>query len=278
MAKVIVNLCPTGMIPTRAQSPHVPLTPAEIVADVLRCGAAGAAVVHLHARDERGAPTWDPEVYREIITGIRASAPELVICVSTSGRNWPELAKRAAVLALTGDAKPDMASLTLSSLNFSHEASLNAPEVIQSLAARMLEAGIKPELEAFDAGMINYARYLLGKGLLQPPCYFNLILGNVACAQATLLHLGVMVNDLPAQAIWSVGGIGDWQLPMNASALAHGGGVRVGLEDNLWYTPQRDCLATNLALVERVVGIARALGHEPASPREVRTLLGLDAR
>jgi len=145
--------------------------------------------------------------------------------------------------------------------------------MIQDLARRMLEREIMPELEVFDLGMINYAKYLIRKGFLQPPHYFNLILGNIACAQADLLHLGLMIKELPEGSIWSVGGVGDCQLPMNSIAIAAGGGVRVGLEDNIWYDTERTRLATNRDLVERIVSIANALGLEPFSPKEARDLL-----
>jgi uncharacterized protein (DUF849 family) len=137
----------------------------------------------------------------------------------------------------------------------------------------MKERGIRPELEAFDVGMINYAKYLIKKGLLAPPYYFNLILGNIACAQPTLLHLGVMTNDLPAGSFWSVGGVGDYQLELNSVALAAGGGVRVGIEDNIWFDVDRTKLATNLELIERILRIGTALGLKPYTCHELRDLL-----
>jgi 3-keto-5-aminohexanoate cleavage enzyme len=147
--------------------------------------------------------------------------------------------------------------------------------MIQNLAKKMLEKGIRPELEAFDLGMINYAKYLIKKELLKPPYYFNLILGNIACAQADMLHLGLMINELSEESIWSVGAVGDCQLTMNSIAIAAGGGVRVGLEDNIWYDAERSRLATNHELVERIVSIAKAMGREPYSPRETRELFKL---
>jgi uncharacterized protein (DUF849 family) len=145
--------------------------------------------------------------------------------------------------------------------------------MIQALAREMLERGIRPELEAFDVGMINYAKYLIEKELIHPPYYFNLILGNIACAQANLLNLGLMINELPVGSIWSVGGVGRFQLPMNAAALVAGGGVRVGLEDNIWFDDERTRLVTNRELVERVLSIAHALGRVPYTGREARELL-----
>jgi len=195
--------------------------------------------------------------------------------VSTSGRNFSEFEKRSECLNLDGELKPDFGSLTLSSLNFNKQASINSPQMIQDLARMMLERGIKPELEVFDLGMINYAKYLISKGLLKAPYYFNLILGNIACAQADILHLGLMTKELPEGSIWSAGGVGDYQLPMNVIAIVADGGVRIGLEDNIWYDAERTRPATNRDLVKRIVMISRGMGLVPFTPKEARELLKL---
>jgi uncharacterized protein (DUF849 family) len=130
-------------------------------------------------------------------------------------------------------------------------------------------------LEAFDLGMINYVQYLNKKALLQPPFYFNLLLGNIACAQANLLHAGMMVNELPDDSFWSLAGIGNAQLKMNSTAIAMGGGVRVGLEDNIWYDADRSRLATNLELLERIHNLARVNERTVMTPAELRKLLKL---
>ena len=272
---LIVNFAPTGMIPTKEMTPHVPVAPAEIVEDVFRAWEVGITMVHLHARDENGAPTYRAQVYAEIIAGIRSFSQDMIVCVSLSGRNFNEFEKRSEPLQLDGDLKPDMGSLTLSSLNFNNTASVNAPEMVQQLAAEMKKRGILPELEAFDAGMINYAKYLQKKDLLAPPHYFNVLLGNIACAQADLLHAGVMVRDLPERSIWSLAGIGNAQLMMNSIAIAAQGGVRVGLEDNIWFDLERTRLATNLDLVQRIHHLAEANGRRVMSPAALRTMLGL---
>src|SRR5215470_4026012 len=173
---LIVNFTPNGMIPTKALTPHVPICVAEIVEDVHRAVEIGITMVHLHARDEEtGKPTYKAELYGRIIAGIRAFASDLIICVSLSGRTFPEFEQRADPLRLDGGMKPDMGSLTLSSLNFIREASVNAPDMVQALAREMQSRGIMPELEAFDLGMVNYAKYLATKGLLRAPYYFNLL-------------------------------------------------------------------------------------------------------
>lgn len=275
MEKLIINFTPNGMIPTKKMTPHVPITPEEIINDVLQSRKYGVSMVHLHARDEDGNPTYKKEVYEEIVAGVRAVDKMLILCVSTSGRAWSEFDKRSQCLELEGDNKPDMGSLTLSSLNFNKQASINSPEMIQMLAKKMLDKGIKPELEVFDVGMINYAKYLHQKGLVNPPFYFNLILGNIACAQANILNLGIMINELPSDSIWSVGGVGDSQLKMNINSIINGGGVRVGIEDNIWYTSKRDKTASNADLLKRIHDIVELLDIEIATPHDVREALAL---
>ncbi len=276
--EIAVNFCPTGLIPTKDMTAHVPVGVDEIVEEVRRAAAIGITTVHLHARDEvTGEPAYAADTYARLIAGIREHAPRLVIAVSTSGRVFSRFGQRAACLRLTGHLKPDMASLTLSSVNFNKQASINPPDVIRRLAEQMEAKGILPELEAFDAGMINYAKYLISHGLLKPPHYFNLILGNIACAQADLLHVGVMIRDLPPDSYWSLGGVGDAQLMMNSLAIASGGGVRVGLEDNIWFDGARTRLATNADLLERVHTLIEANGHTLMTPESFRRRLHLDA-
>jgi 3-keto-5-aminohexanoate cleavage enzyme len=275
--KLIIDFTPTGMIPTKKLTPHVPVSVSEIVEDVHHACELGITKVHIHARDpETGEPTYKKEIYAEIIEGIRKFAPYLVICVSLSGRTFHKFEERSDVLELDGSLKPDLGSLTLSSLNFNKIASVNAPEMIQKLAARMHERGIVPELEAFDAGMINYAKYLEKKELISPPHYFNLLLGNIACAQADILHAGIMIRDLPGNSLWSLAGIGDGQLVMNSVAIAIGGGVRVGLEDNIWYDSSRTKLARNIDLIKRIHVIAEANEREIMTSTEFRQKLNLE--
>jgi 3-keto-5-aminohexanoate cleavage enzyme len=275
---LIINYTPTGMIPTKQMTPHVPVTVDEIVEDVYQAYQIGITMVHLHARDaQTEEPTFRADIYGKIIEGIRRFSAELVVCVSLSGRTFNELAKRAEPLELTGNLKPDMGSLTLSSLNFNRQASVNDPDMIQSLAREMKNRGILAELEAFDVGMINYAKYLASKNLLETPHYFNLIIGNIACAQANLLHCGMMINDLPGDSLWSMGGVGDYQLPMNSIAIAMDGGVRVGLEDNVWFDQGRTRLATNQDLLKRIHRIAESNERAIMAPAELRSRLNLQA-
>lgn len=277
LEELIINLCPTGMVPTRADTPHVPLTPDEVAADVRRCAELGISIVHVHPRDEAGQPTQSVARAREFLEAIRAAVPDVILCASTSGRQQPDLETRAAVLDISGPGRPEMASLTLGSMNFPKQASINAPETINGLAQRMAERSIVPEWEIFDLGMIDYAHYLRDHGILLGPVYANVLLGSLGTLSATPEHLGLAVNRLPSGAIWAGAGIGRFQQQVNNWAIAMGGHVRVGLEDNIWFDKNRTQLATNPMLVERVVAIARAQGRDPASPAQVRQMLAIPA-
>ncbi len=273
--ETIVNLTPTGLIPTKETSPHVPITPEEIINDVVRCHAVGITAVHIHARQQDGAPTHRKEVYAGIISGIRERVPDLVICVSTSGRKFPEFEKRSDVLDLRDDTKPDMASLLLGSVDFKQGTSLNPPETVIRLIEKMNEKGIKPELEVFDIGMVNLARYLIEKGLLVGPYYFNVILGNLTSAGLNLHHLAAILQDLPDDSYWSLGGIGANQLRAHMIGIALDGGVRLGIEDNIWYDQKKTRLATNEELLSRIVTVINLSGKTVMSPKRFRELLGI---
>ncbi len=277
-APLIVNLAPTGMVPTRRDSAALPVTPEAIATDAAACRALGASIVHLHARDTDGAPTWRPETYRVVIEQVRRQAPDLIVCVSTSGRTFGAFEQRAAVLDLDGDAKPEMASLTLGSMNFPTQASVNEPSMIEALATRMQERGIVPELEVFDLGMLDFARYLIGRKVLRPPFYVNILLGSRGTLAATPLNLALMVQALPDGATWAGAGIGRFQFPVNAMSITMGGHVRVGLEDSLFMDAAKSDPASNVALVERLVALGRAAGREPARPDQARAIIGLPPR
>jgi uncharacterized protein (DUF849 family) len=233
-------------------------------------------MVHLHARDKHtGEPTYDLHTYADIIAGIKRFSKDLIICVSTSGRTFRTFKERSEVLMIDGDLKPDMGSLTLSSLNFNNQASVSTPQMIRALAELMKDRGIKPELEAFDLGMINYSRYLIKKGILKPPYYFNLIFGNIACAQANPLSLGLMINELPDDSIFCIGGVGNYQLKMNMAGIIFADGIRIGLEDNIWYHTNRIRLATNIALLKRIHHLSESYGKKVMKPKHARSLLNL---
>ncbi len=262
MLPLIINFTPTGIVPVKKMTPHVPISPSEIIEEVHAAYEMGITLTHLHARHADESTAYETRIYSKIFEGVRRHCPDLVICASLSGRTFPAFEKRSEVLEL----EPDMASLTLSSMNFTQEPSINSPEMIVRLAEKMERHGVRPELECFDGGMINYAKYLIGKSVLKPPFYFNLLVGNIATAQDDLLQTGLLINQLPAGALWSLAGIGKSQLRANTLALLEGGGVRVGLEDNIWLDAERSVLATNQQLLRRIHDLAAVFERPVMSP------------
>ena len=270
--KLIINAAITGCVLGKDNTPHLPITIPEIVECARRVQDAGASIVHLHARTADGSPSYDEEAYCEIVDSVRRECGDLIVCVSLSGRHVGGIEQRTAALA----SRPDMASLTIGSMNFPTQPSINSPDTICALAERILAVGAVPELEVFEAGFISYASYLIKKSVLRPPFYFNIILGSLGAAPLDLVGLGHMVSMLPAGATWAVGGLGQYQLDANVMSIAAGGHVRVGLEDCIHYDRERNQLADNAQLVNRIARIAREMGREPATPAEARRMIGLD--
>jgi uncharacterized protein (DUF849 family) len=271
MQPLIINAALTGMVPQKSDNPHVPIHPEEIIADAKRCRDAGATIVHLHARDKDGQAHYSREIYAEIFQGVREECPELLISGSCSGRIYGEFRQRSQVL----DCQPDFGSLTLGSLNFPNQASINAPDMIQQLAIAMKEREIVPELEIFDMGMADYAHFLLHKGFIAPPLYANILLGSLGTMSATPDNLCAIVRALPEGTTWSATGIGRFQFSINSLAVVMGGHVRVGLEDALYYDWQTRQVASNAGLIDRIVRLAHAARRPIATADESRRIIGL---
>jgi len=269
MDKLIITVAPTGSVPTKAQNPHLPVTPEEIAETAYRCWQMGASIVHVHARDDRGRPALDPDVFARIYE-LTSGRCDIIIQISTGGRAGMDLEARAAGVRRL---RPEMASLTTGSMNFPHRVYENPFTTIEYLAQAMQEAGTKPEMEIFEAGMIANTQLLVERGLATEPLHYNFVLGSRGSLPATpkiLLHLSELI---PSNASWTASGLGRWQLPMNALALVLGGHVRVGLEDNLYY--HKGELASNEQQVERMVRLADELGRPVATPDEARAILHL---
>jgi 3-keto-5-aminohexanoate cleavage enzyme len=251
--KKIINFTPTGTQTTRDNS-LAPLIPNEIIEVVHEANETGISIVHLHARDEVTLEnTYKEEVYQKIIEGVKKHCPELLICVSLTGRNFPELEKRAEVLQLY----PDMGSLTMSSLNFPSGASVNQPEMILLLINEMDKYGVQPEIECFDSGMLNYTNYLISKNVLKAPYHINVILGNIYNGQCDLGTLSTIKTNLPTNSYACLGGIGSQQLKAATYGLLDFDGIRIGLEDNLYYKDREK--TTNIELLKRAHRIMNEL-------------------
>jgi len=250
-------------------TPHVPITPEEIIDTGIRCEEAGASILHIHARNpvDESAST-DYALFREIYEGLREKT-HMILQISTGGRAGMAYEQRCERLRL----KPEMASLTTGSVNFPDSVYENSPALIEALASDMSRLGIKPEMEIFDVSMISNALGLVDKGLAEPPLHFDFVMGLRGAIPASIENLVLLKNTIPPDATWTVAGIGPAQLTMGVHAILMGGHVRVGLEDNIYY--RRGELATNEGLVERVVRLSRELGREVADADEARKILNL---
>ena len=264
--KKIINFTPTGTQTTRDNS-LAPLLPNEIIESVHEANEVGISIVHLHTRDEETLNnTYKKEVYQKIMEGIKKHCPDLLICVSLTGRNFPELEKRTEVLQLY----PDMGSLTMSSLNFSSGTSINQPDMILSLINEMDKYGVQPEIECFDTGMLNYTNYIISKNILKPPYHINVILGNIYNGQCDLGTLATIKSNLPANSYTCLGGIGSQQLKSTTYGLLDFDGIRIGLEDNLYYKDKEK--TTNIQLLKRAHRIMNELNMEHYTSNELREI------
>lgn len=245
MNKKIINFVPTGTNTTRYNS-LAPLEPNEIVEEVCQAYELNLiTLVHIHARDKSLNNSYKAKDYEPIINGIRKYCPDLAICASLTGRNFNEFEKRSEVLQL----KPDMGSLTMGSWNYSNGVNINSPEMIIRLAEKMNELNIVPEIECFDSGMLNYANYLINKGILKKPHYINIIFGNLSNAQFNLDTVNYLLARKPVYSKMCFGGIGKAQHLVTGVDL-NNDGWRVGLEDNFYDINGNK--TTNIALLKNV--------------------------
>ncbi len=270
MEKLIITVAPTGNVPTKELNPNSVISNDEIVADLEKCRAAGASLAHLHVRDEGGKPTSQRSCFEDLVEKVRDKNIDMIIQLSTGARGGGQGADwRGQML----DLDIDMASLATGSSNFPTSVNSNSPELIEGLASKMFENGVKPEIEVFDVAMIENAERLARRGMIKAPMHFNLVMNVPGSIPGTPKNLMFMIDSLPAGSTFSVSGIGWSQVPMITMAILLGGHVRTGLEDILKYDKDTD--ASNLMLVERVVNIAKMLGREIATPVEAREILGL---
>jgi 3-keto-5-aminohexanoate cleavage enzyme len=272
LEKLVITVAPTGSVPTKRDTPFLPTTPDEIAETAYLCEQEGASVIHVHCRDENERPTSDSHVFKETVDKIRKRT-KLLVMVSTSGVAGKSNEERAMPL----DAKPEMASLTTGSLNFAGRKPsivyINNWETVIFLAQRMRQTKIKPEIEAFDIGFIHQGVKLLQQDLLDTPPLFQLVMGVDGGIPGTIDNLLHMTRQLPENSVFTVAGVGRSQLGMSSLSISVGGHVRVGLEDNIYFSKGE--LAPNESFVARIKSLADTLGRDVASPSEARAILGL---
>ena len=282
MSKTIISAALTGVLATREQCPAIPYTPKEIGEEAKRTADAGAAIVHIHARTPDGSPDWSVDTFAEIFAEVRART-DVIINFSTGAVGIPPEDRIAHIR----DLRPEMAALNMGSMNYAiysekrkvfyHDHVFANPfHDIQFFLETMNGAGVRPEMECFDAGHIGNTRPLIDMGVLEPPFQFSLILGVLGGIPGTTRHLVDQVDGLPAGSHWQVIGIGLNQWPLAAAAITMGGNVRVGLEDNFYIEGGR-MATSNGELVEKAARVCRDLGRDVATAPEARTQLGLDA-
>lgn len=273
--KFIINVCLTGIITKKETNPYVPLTPEEIAADVRRCIDLGASMFHIHARNEQHEWDWRKETYQLIMDAVRMVSPDVVVCLSTTGRKTTDFSKRIA--CLDTNPPPQMASLSAGSFNFRDDVTVNDPKTIYAFLSAMKERGIKPEMEIFDLGMARATARLMKEGWLSTPVYANVILGNNDTASDSLIDVAALHQYLPEELIWCAGGIGRNQQRSNILGMLYGHGVRIGIEDNPYnYNSNgKKNPISNAVLVEQIREVGRLLGKKPYSIPETRKLLGI---
>jgi len=282
MKQVVITAALTGVLATREQCPAIPYTPKEIAEEAKRSADAGASIVHIHARTPQGGPDWSVETFREILTEVRART-DVIVNFSTGAVGIAAEDRIAHIREL----KPDIGALNMGSMNYAIYASkkkafyhdhvfANPFRDIQFFLQAMNEAGVRPELECFDTGHIANTGPLIDLGVLRPPYQFSLIMGVLGGIPGTTRHLQNQVDTLPDGSVWQVIGIGLNQWALAASALAMGGNIRVGLEDN-FYVEEGRMAASNAELVEKAARLAADIGRSIASVDEARKILCLDA-
>ncbi len=269
MTKLILTAAITGAETSKKMNPNLPCSPEEQADAAHACWKAGASIVHLHVRDENEKPSQSLELFAQVTKLIRERC-DIIIQFSTGGAVGTPIKERLKPLSL----KPDMASLNVGSINFGDEVFENLPKDIESLAKEMSRLQIKPEIEVYDLGMLEYGVSLVRSGLIPAPAHFQFVLGTkygLSGAPENLFHLKA---KLPANATFAVAGVGRHQLQLAPLAIVSGGHVRVGFEDNLYFS--KGVLAeSNAQLVARIADLAKTLEREVASPAEAREILQL---
>lgn len=269
---VIITVAPTGPLTTRAEHPRVPLTPVEIAESVAEAAAAGAAVAHVHARDEDGRPTADPAVYARIVEEIRARC-DVVVQASTGVGLSVEPMDRVQIVA-SDAVDVTMATLNVATMTFGTGTFANPPELVEALAETMAARGIHPELEVYDVGHVALCLELVERGLIREPLQFSFVMGVRGGMPGDAALLPTLIGMLPEGAIWQAIGIGRHQLPLSLAALALGGNARVGLEDNVYFR-RGELAESNAQFVRRAVELVEVVGRKVARPDDVRERLGV---
>jgi len=273
MKPMVITAALVGAEVTREQTPYLPITAEEIGIEAAKCREAGAAMVHIHVRNPDGTPSQDTELFRAAIREIRKRC-DILVQTSTGGAVGMSVDERCGPLKLTGEDRPDMATLTTGTVNFGEDVFWNPRPLVREIAKRIRELGLRPEIECFDAGMVEQAEYLAKEGLLDLPAHFDFVLGVPGALGARPAALDFLIASIPEGSTWTCAAMGRHQLPFVEHSAERGGNARVGLEDNIYLS--KGVLAKgSYELVAEAVKRATAKGREIATPQQARELLRL---
>lgn len=271
MTKTIITVATTGAWPTKKDNPNIPLTPVEIAEDVYECYKAGAAVAHIHMRDDEGKGTMSKVKFEKTVKLIKEKC-DIILNLTTSGDLAATDETRQAHLKAI---KPDMASYDCGSMNWGHSTLfINHPVFLETLGQTMQDNNIKPEVEIFDTGMIYNSQYYIKKGILKEPVHYQFVLGVPGGSAATVENLVYLKNLISKKSTWSAFGVGRGSMPILMSAIAMGGHVRVGMEDNVMYA-KGQLAESNAQLVRRAANIIREFGNDVATVKDAKEILCL---
>lgn len=268
--KIVITCACTGAETTKEQNPALPITPEEVAKTAEDCRRAGAAILHLHVRTPEGRPTQDPGRFKEAIEAIQRKT-DIIIELTTGGAVGDTAEERLRPVKLL---TPEMASLDCGTVNFGNEYIVNDLPTMRAFAKEFRERGVRPTLECFDLGHVYASKILIKEGLLEPPYHYGFVLNVPAALPYSIPNLQAMIDALPEGADFTVMGIGRSSLPAQYGAIATGGWIRVGFEDNVFFS-KGVLAASNAELVERAVRIAKEAQLSPATPDEVRKYLKL---
>lgn len=274
--KVIITAALTGAVTPKEKNPDIPLYPEEIAEDAYKCWKAGAAIVHIHTRADDGKGAMNTKAFKEIVERIRAHKDcDVVINCTSSGASFEHPATdEERYLHHATVPGIEMGSYDAGTFNWMPSGVfMNSPQFLEKLGDLYMEKGIKPEIEIFDSGMLGIANYFVKQGHLSSPCHYQFCLGVLGGMPATVENLVYLANHIPEGSTWSAFGVGAQHLPIMYAALALGGHIRVGLEDNVYMS--KGVKATNVKLVERAVKAVEVFGKKPATPAEAREILGI---
>ncbi len=276
----IITVATTGAWPTKENTPNVPIEPHEIAEEVYNCWKEGAAIAHIHCRDDEGRAAMNFEKFEEVVTLMRTKYADCDIILNLTSSGGINLREEDRIRPFY-ELKPEMASYDCGTMNWQHNAIFeNSPQFLEKLGTMMQEVGVKPEIEVFDPGMLYNAKYYIKKGVLKAPCHFQFCMGvpgGIAASTKNLVFMKDVLNEVAPGSTWSAFGVGKGAMEIMYATIAMGGNVRVGMEDNVLYR-KGQIADSNMQFVARARRVIEEFNCNVATPAQAREILGLKAK